>query len=469
MKKLSLMASALLISQLFTTIAHADNSNAFMPFLAPDHCRDVPAFAFDSSVEKTKYFFNRDCTAVFLVPPSVGTVEVTDPAPTTSMGLCPAVAANVTTLNTISAKIQALSDLFNKDQLDVDTFQAKVAKLNEIQSKLQGTYTNLAGITAKVRFRNSLNEEYMAKFFATNRAYLNQRSTKMSVLEAPISSSYLSFNAIIPGQTKAYEGNPVLSSNVVGLLSNANEKSEARESIRFDGAADGFVVLNLNASCPLFTGTDFKDLNTLKINKERLSNYLVATQTYTVPTLSGFGYNAELKVEDTTRTIFQQQGVNSKFSAEDVVTAAIKGNYENNFTFKSWTYFDSATQEPVTQVSQFISADAKEKIKTGMIASYLAKLVQLGYLTPAFKPIETPKAGVDTETRSRTACTSKTFLGVEYDHECHPEYYQVNFDRSGHSYQYMEVMQGLGSTVFVDQVEYLAPVSRVFTSGFAVR
>jgi len=453
--------SAILLALAGTASAQ---SSVDLPRLYPD-CISKNILVPPAGMESTANFWNSTCTVAYVVPPPTASIEVADPAPSMNLQLCPAIEVannNIVNLAKQVAQLDQAAAELAVDDPRRQTYNEMAEKLQARISTSQKTGSTLHGLTVQMNLKGSLTTEYMNGLVVSN---LPSIEKGLKIRPAPLEKSYLSFNAIIPGTTLSYEGNPVLESTVEGILSKADESRTDRTSIRFNGGASGGLALNLNAACPIMEG-DFKRPQALVLNKKKAGTYMVATQTMMVPLLTSFGYTASLDIDNLTNVLFTKLGEKSQFNHTDFTNLVISGNIDQAFKFTSWTYED-LNGNMQTMYEKDISADQRLVVKASMLDQYMNALIEAKFIKE-IPSLETPNAGTSTETGIRRQCWSKSFLGMTYDSGCNNVSYQFQVARNGTLDQRAEIANHVRALI-QETVEIWRPTSRVFTSSFKVK
>lgn len=462
MKKLAI--TALVLAFAGTALAQ---SNTDMPYLYPDKCKSQKSIVVPESVEGTSYFFNRDCSIAYIVPPPTASLEIANAALSMNLGLCPAVEKNqaiiIQIYNQIAETLSKMADL-TPDDPRLPKYREHHDKLREMVVQAENNFAKVHGMTVQMQFNGSLTPDYMKSVVIANMPSIESGNIK--IRQAPLGKSYLSFNSVIPGLTKTYASNPVLESNILGILSQADENNMDRTSIRFNGSAQGYASLNLIASCSLVSG-DFTKVNSLKLKPEGAASYLTATNTMMVPLIATFGYKAKLDVKNATDTVFNKFGHNGKFSSTEVTNLFLDGAASETITVESWTQENlDGLQE--TTYQDAISIENQQKVKELLMARYLEKLVQFKALS-AIDEIQTPQAGTETQTGVRQQCwSSSSFFGLFRSGGCRNVSFQFLVDVDGQSRQTAEITNHLNAE-FTDEATFLHPTTRVFTSAFKLK
>lgn len=460
-----IMFTCLLLSLLGK--AHADQDQRDLPYLAPDRCLTQKAIVLPSSVEGTSYYFNRDCSIAYIVPPPTASMEVSNSAMQSNMSLCPGVLKSKSTivnLNTQIAQIAEKMALLDPTDSKFNDYQTSMSNLQNLINKLQNSYEKTAGMTVQLNLKSSLTSDYMKEILMANMPSIE--SGQLKIRPTPLAKSYLSFNNIIPGVTQTYDNNPVLESNVMGILSKADEKNTDRTSVRFNGGATGYVVLNLNGACPIVEG-DFSHLSSLKLDSEKVGSYLSVTQTMMVSLLSSFGYKAKLDVGNAVDSMYNKFGRNGKFTSTEVTDLVLKGSLSEAITVESWTQ-ETPEGNLVTVYNDNIGLENQKIIKQSLLQRYLAQLVQFNALKEV-APLATPAAGNDVQTGTTRQCwSSSSFFGLVSSGGCRDVAYQFLVPTDGVSDQRVNIINNLGA-LFTDSAEFLSPVTRVHTSAFVAK
>lgn len=460
--KSKLMLSVLLALSAQNVMAGPDHTD--MPFLYPDKCITKKSIVIPEGVDGTSYYFNRDCSVAYIVPPPVGEVQVSKPAVFQNLRLCPAQQSTLNTIVKIQAQIEAISDLVGQMTPDDPRFSVYIEKQNSLRklaSDMQKDFSNIPALRVQMNFKSSLTPEYMKSVMAANLPSIEEGRIK--IRPAPLQKSYISFSSVIPGTTKTFDGNPVLESNVMGILSKADENSQTRDSVRFQGSAAGYVVLSLDAACPLMTG-DYKDPANLTFNAESTTNYITATNTMMVPAMSAFGYSAKLDVDNFTDLFFNKFGRKTQFSASEISDLVLGGEANRAITINSWTYEDLSGEQQ-TQYRDMVSAENQKVIRDSLMQEYMNQLVQFNILREV-KTLETPNAGNDTRTGTRRECWSNSsWFGLSRNSGCRDVVFQFQVPVDGTSEQSAKIKNNLKAN-FKESAEFLHPTTRVYTSTF---
>ena len=435
-----------------------------MPRLYPD-CMARNSLAMPNGLDGTAYFWNSNCTVAYVVPPPTGSMEIGNPAPSMNLQLCPALSNSNKIIIGIYEQIVRLNEASSKLDLDdpkAQKYDDMVTKLMSRVLEVEKLGDELHGLTVQMNLKGSLTPEYMNAMSITN---LPSIEKGLKIRAAPLDKSYLSFNAFIPGSTRTFRNNPVLYSNVEGILSKADESRVDRTSIRFNGSATGSIALNLNGSCPILEG-NFSKPQSLILNKPRVGAYLPATQTMMVPLLTSFGYSASLDVNNLTEVIFTKYGNKGQFTHNEISKSMVAGEIDQVFKFKSWTYEDM-TGALQTTFEKDISAEQRLVVKASLLDQYTKALVDSKF-AKEIQSIETPNAGTATETGSRQDCWRDSFLGITIGGGCRNIAYEFQVPRNGTSNQLATISNEVRANIS-ETVEIFRPTSRVFTSGFKVK
>ena len=462
------MKRKIILSLLTSFMSHqllADGPTGERPFLAPDKCAENPMLVQpNTTLGTSSYYYNRDCTVAYVVPPPVSYMQVKNEAFQYNIKLCESYDQTMSSVNKIRTKLAELAVKlvdYPSDSAEAADLLKKQALFENLIKQQLADYQTKPGLIAQMTFQSGLTQDYMANLLLSN---VNSVEHGLKIRSAPLSKSYLSFNSVTPGKTQTYSENPVLESNIMGILTKADESNTDRSSIRFNGGATGYVVLNLAGACPIIEG-DTNKLSSLKIDKKKLGAYLSVTQTMMVPLVSSFGYKAKLDVRNSVESLYKSFGVNGKFTASQVVDLYLGGDLQNNISIESWT--QDVDGEAKTFLASQLSAEQVSKIKESLLQRYLANLTEFNALSVVSK-IETPQAGNDVQVGTRRECSSNSFLGIRYSQSCHDVQYQILVPVDGTSNQVQNVVNKLGAT-YEDSMSIYQPVERVHTSEFTVK
>ena len=161
----------LIFTAIWRPAAAAESPNADMPYLHPDKCRENRSIVIPADAEITSYYFNRDCTVAYIVPPPVGRMTISNPTPHANMALCPAQQTNFETIDKVTQQIQKVLSRIGDVEPDSPLYPLLIGKkkdLDEILQHLKAEFRDIPGMTVKMQFLGSLTPEFMAKVMIAN-------------------------------------------------------------------------------------------------------------------------------------------------------------------------------------------------------------------------------------------------------------------------------------------------------------
>lgn len=464
MKKQILITTLLIGHVVFASPGVTDTAD--MPFQYPDRCTEKKSIVLPSSQEGTAYYFNRDCSVAYIVPPPTGEVQISKPAMFTNMRLCPSLDVNLKLVEKLQRQLLNLVDVSldpKASQLKRDEATTQITMIQGLLDSEKGKYDKYAALTMQMNFKSSLTPEYMKEINSANMPLIERGEIK--IRPAPIQKSYLTFNARFPS-ADTYIGNPVLESNIVGILSRADESQTDRSSVVFNGAAQGFVTLNLSGACQIVSG-DFEHPNDLKLDPAAAANFLSVTNTMMVPLISSFGYKAEFNVDNATRTLFEKSGTKTQFTSTEMTHLLLDGDASEAFKVTSWS-FEAPNGEMQTQLVASMTPENISAIRESMVAQYVSRLMQFNVLREV-KPLETPADGNAVQTGVRQECwSSSSWFGLSRSSGCRDVTYEFLVHKDGTSQQQADINNQI-KLDFSETVEMLRPITRTHTGIFKIK
>lgn len=438
------MVSAVLVLTVGQTL-FADVVN--YPFVAPRCMTSI-----SQPANASGFHMSEDCSQVFVLPPSEGTVEVVAASETSNLGMCESYDKQIVERGKIEDILSSLREELSNKSTSEKRRKEIVDIINFLNAEKDALFNDLRDIPTMsvqvVYSRKQLNH-WILEYIDRNIEIVRTRG--VNFLPAPITEAYLSFTGEAE-DGKRHPMSPVVSAKITGLHPTGVNGEYQMDVVKMNGSMSGQIVLSLSGACP-YRGQPIND---------NIAAHLVSNVTYTVPVMSWAGYVAKLDTNTAIESLVKAWQTRTQFSVSEASSLVSKGTADSAYNFIVTDYTESGIFSDEAKNDFF--AERSQAALDRLTNRLLDQLAIAGYLEMTEKSASpvAPEPGYVDEVMSGRSCSKGLFGLIK---SCSNYTYTVRVPQ-GTSAQ--TVLERVNNTTFVNEesVALREIFHRVYTGTF---
>lgn len=406
------------------------------------------------------YMNSGDCNSVYVLPNEYGKIELTAFNPTTAMLMCRGVqeyevskARSASQISRLRAKIGETSSAKKRRE-----YEAMIADITKGIGSGHELYKDKPAAVAQLSFSNRVRQSDIDAWQNENIELI--RTKRMIFKPAPIISSVLTFG--MP-RAEAIDEDFLLSADIPNL---SKKQVGNMRTVPFNGSSNGQVVLSLYGACALVDKAteDITEVHKLRPVSANLSAYLVANQTFEVPSRSRMSYKAVLKKDEFIQYL-------NEFGKNKTVDFKIHEfvNRNGNGVVDDIVDFHVETTEMTLKQSEnweLFRANFQSQVANRLSTRMLQTLEALNFLELTPESLDdAPEPGTIYVDGIQTKCSSSSILGVRVSGGCSTYSVKIPKQVDGSSRlidaQSVHLDVQISESMTIDQ-----PFNYLYTSGF---
>lgn len=442
MKKFTI--ALLVISQAASSFAADTSPGSGYPYLAEANCRgDI------RTPPNTSISYNKECNVGFVFPQTVGSMKLI-PRPSEALRICPAFREALDSIQKYNVSINKLLTLADNtsDEALRERYYENIKSLRALQSGTSEQFEKLEAMRINVTFKNEAGELVEAA------NALNPESG-IQFQEAPVAQGRLSYNVVSAVDPSTLRLDAILKTSIPGN----NSVIEANQgSVDFAGSLQGEMILSLAGACPFI---DFDSAKNPVINKEKMSQTIVANYTYAIPSQTSAGYSATLNITEAFKVLKDHLTTKSETSRHEVLNSFVEGNASQVLDIRLWT-----AEGDTSMGTDTLSSVMKLDMGTNLTDRFLKFLETNGFLQSGVPDYEAATTTSVDRTYVRQVChSSSKWFGIKRSSSCANVPYTVKVPVTSSSQQWVDLEKNTNLT-FSDRAEINSIIYRTHTSTF---